>query len=307
LATGTWDDELLDLFSIPRSMLPKIRSSSEVYAESSPAIFGRPIPIAGIAGDQQAALFGQNCTRHGMAKNTYGTGCFMLMNVGNKPQISKHRLLATLAWQIGSKGTPEFALEGSVFIAGAAVQWLRDGLGIIQSSSEVEPLAESVPDNGGVYLVPAFAGLGAPHWDSYARGTILGLTRGTNKGHLARAALEGIAFQVADVLDAMQQDSGIAIEQLRVDGGASTNNLLMQFQADILQSPVVRPKIIETTALGAAFLAGLAVGFWKDVSDIESIWQTDRIFEPRMAASEVAERRDRWREALTRSKEWEKA
>ena len=305
LTTGKWDDELLSLFHIPYSILPTIRSSSEVYGETAAGIFDRPIPIAGIAGDQQAALFGQNCTRHGMAKNTYGTGCFMLMNVGDKPQISKNRLLGTLAWQLGAQAKSQFALEGSVFIAGATVQWLRDGLGIIQSSSEVESLAASVPDSGGVFLVPAFAGLGAPHWDAYARGTILGITRGTNKGHIARAALEGIAFQVADVLDAMQQDSGIAINQLRVDGGASANNLLMQFQADILQAPVVRPKIIETTALGAAFLAGLAVGFWKDHSEIESIWQTDRVFEPQMEMSEVVYRRQRWKKALERSKEWE--
>jgi glycerol kinase len=240
-----------------------------------------------------------------MAKNTYGTGCFMLMNVGDKPQISKHRLLATLAWKLGPLSPPQFALEGSVFIAGAVVQWLRDGLGIIQSSSDIEALAASVSDSGGVFLVPAFAGLGAPHWDAYARGTILGLTRGTNKAHIARAALEGIAFQVADVLDAMQHDSGIQIDQLRVDGGASANNLLMQFQADILQAPVVRPKIIETTALGAAFLAGLAVGYWRDPSDIESIWQSDRVFEPVMSANEAASRREDWKRALDRSKDWE--
>ena len=305
LATGQWDDELLALLNVPRSILPSIRSSSEVYGETEPGVFDRTIPIAGIAGDQQAALFGQNCLRHGMAKNTYGTGCFMLMNVGEKPQISKNRLLATLAWKLGPNSPSQFALEGSVFIAGAAVQWLRDGLGIIQSASEVEALAASVPDSGGIFLVPAFAGLGAPHWDAYARGTILGITRGTTKAHIARAALEGIAFQVADVLDAMQSDSGIGISQLRVDGGASANDLLMQFQADILQAPVVRPRIIETTALGAAFLAGLAVGFWKDPSEIESIWQTDRIFEPSMNANEVIQRRQRWKRALERSKDWE--
>ena len=305
LATGQWDDELLALLNVPRSILPSLRSSSEVYGETEPGVFDRTLPIAGIAGDQQAALFGQNCLRHGMAKNTYGTGCFMLMNVGDKPQISKNRLLATLAWKLGPNSPSMFALEGSVFIAGAAVQWLRDGLGIIQSSSEVEALAASVPDSGGIFLVPAFAGLGAPHWDAYARGTILGITRGTTKAHFARAALEGIAFQVADVLDAMQSDSGIAINQLRVDGGASANNLLMQFQADILQAPVVRPRIIETTALGAAFLAGLAVGFWKDQSEIESIWQTDRVFEPTMNANEVIQRRQRWKKALERSKDWE--
>jgi len=305
LHTGDWDNELLSLLKVPRSMLPTIRSSSEVYGESGPGIFDRPVPISGIAGDQQAALFGQNCLRHGMAKNTYGTGCFMLMNVGDKPQISKHRLLATLAWKLGPMSPSQFALEGSVFIAGAVVQWLRDELGIIQSASDIEALAASVSDSGGVFLVPAFAGLGAPHWDAYARGTILGLTRGTNKAHIARAALEGIAFQVADVLDAMQHDSGIQIDQLRVDGGASANNLLMQFQSDILQAPVVRPKIIETTALGAAFLAGLAVGYWRDPSDIESIWQTDRIFEPIMPANEAANRREQWKRALERSKDWE--
>ncbi len=305
LSTGTWDNELLQLLNVPRSMLPMIRSSSEVYAETASNIFETPIPIAGIAGDQQAALFGQNCRRNGMAKNTYGTGCFMLMNVGSTPPISKHRLLSTLAWQLGPNSKPDFALEGSVFIAGAAVQWLRDGLGIIQSSSEVEALAASVPDNGGVYLVPAFAGLGAPHWDAYARGTIVGLTRGTTKAHLARAALEGIAFQVADVLDAMQLDSGIRIDQLRVDGGAAVNNLLMQFQADLLQAPVIRPKIIETTALGAAFLAGLAVGYWSDLTEIESIWQTERVFEPKMPLTEVTHKRQRWTEALERSKDWE--
>ena len=305
LTTCQWDDQLLALLNVPRSILPSIRSSSEVYGETAAGVFDRTIPVAGIAGDQQAALFGQNCLKHGMAKNTYGTGCFMLMNVGDKPQISKNRLLATLAWKLGPNVPAQFALEGSVFIAGAAVQWLRDGLGIIQSSAEVETLAASVPDSGGVFLVPAFAGLGAPHWDAYARGTILGITRGTTKAHIARAALEGIAYQVADVLDAMQSDSGIGINQLRVDGGAAANNLLMQFQADILQAPVVRPKIIETTALGAAFLAGLAVGFWKNHSEIESIWQADRVFEPAMKASEVIFRRQRWKQALERSMEWE--
>ena len=305
LTTCQWDDQLLALLNVPRLILPSIRSSSEVYGETATGVFDRTIPIAGIAGDQQAALFGQNCLKHGMAKNTYGTGCFMLMNVGDKPQISKNRLLATLAWKLGPNVPAQFALEGSVFIAGAAVQWLRDGLGIIQSSAEVETLAASVPDSGGVFLVPAFAGLGAPHWDAYARGTILGITRGTTKAHFARAALEGIAYQVADVLDAMQSDSGIGINQLRVDGGAAANNLLLQFQADILQAPVVRPKIIETTALGAAFLAGLAVGFWKNHSEIESIWQADRVFEPAMKASEVTFRRQRWKQALERSMEWE--
>ena len=305
LNTAQWDDELLALFDIPRSLLPDIRASSEVYGQTADDLFGGPLKLAGIAGDQQAALFGQNCVSHGMVKNTYGTGCFMLMHIGDQPKPSCHRLLTTTAWKLGSAGKCEFAYEGSIFIAGAAVQWLRDGLGIIKSSNEVENLAKSVPDTGGVYLVPAFAGLGAPHWDPHARGTIVGLTRGTTAAHIARAALEGIAFQVADVLDAMREDCGIPIAQLRVDGGAAANNLLMQFQADLLQAPVVRPKIIETTALGAAYLAGLAVGFWKDTAEIQKVWQTERVFEPSMPKSEVAERRDRWRAALNRAREWE--
>ena len=304
LETGQWDDELLELLGIPRAVLPEIRSTSEVYGESSADCLGAPIPLGGAAGDQQAALFGQNCTSHGMAKNTYGTGCFMLMNIGTQPQRSKLNLLTSVAWRT-SAGL-NYALEGSVFIAGAAIQWLRDGLGIIKSSSEVESLAASVTDSDGVYLVPAFAGLGAPHWDAYARGTIVGLTRGTTSAHLARAALEGIAFQVADVLTAMQSDSGIEIKELRVDGGACANNLLMQFQADILQSPVVRPHVIETTALGAAFFAGLAVGFWGSVDEIQSIWQSERVFEPIMKSDEAARRRARWVEALERSRAWEK-
>ncbi len=304
LETGDWDDELLELLSVPRSVLPEIRSTSEVYGESSAECLGAAIPLGGAAGDQQAALFGQNCTRHGMAKNTYGTGCFMLMNIGEQPQRSKLNLLTSVAWKT-SAGV-NYALEGSVFIAGAAVQWLRDGLGIIKSSSDVEALAASVVDSDGVYLVPAFAGLGAPHWDAYARGTIVGLTRGTTSAHLARAALEGIAFQVADVLTAMESDSGIEIKELRVDGGACANDLLMQFQADILQSPVVRPQVIETTALGAAFFAGLAVGFWGSVEGIQSIWQSERMFEPKMSSDEAARRRARWVEALERSRAWEK-
>ncbi len=250
LHTGDWDDELLQLFQVPRSLLPEVRSSSELYGNTSAELLGSEIPLGGIAGDQQAALFGQSCCSHGMAKNTYGTGCFMLMNVGNKPVQSKNNLLTTVAWRLGKDGPLEYALEGSIFIAGAAVQWLRDGLGIIKRSSDVEALAASVSDSDGVYLVPAFSGLGAPHWDAYARGTIVGLTRGTTAAHIARATLEGIAFQVADVLDAMRQDSGIAIQELRVDGGASANDLLMQFQSDLLQAPVVRPRVIETTALG---------------------------------------------------------
>ena len=303
LCTGAWDDEMLRLLDIPREILPEVRSSSEVYAETAPDVLGTPVRIGGIAGDQQAALFGQNCFERGQAKNTYGTGCFMLMNIGNKPMASQHELITTVAWKCN--GRTEYALEGSVFIAGAVVQWLRDGLGIIKSSADVEKLAASVPDCGGVYFVPAFAGLGAPHWDQYARGSIAGLTRGTTAGHIARAALEGIAFQVADVLDAMRQDSGIQLNQLRVDGGACANNLLMQFQADILGVPVVRPKVIETTALGAAYLAGLAVGFWKDRQSVQASWQPEHTFEPAMSTDEIVQRRGRWTEALKRAREWE--
>jgi len=298
---GDWDEELLGILGVPRALLPELRSSSEVYGETT--LLGQPIKIAGIAGDQQAALFGQNCFEPGMAKNTYGTGCFLLMNVGSEPRISKNRLITTVAW--GIDGKTEYALEGSVFIGGAVVQWLRDGLGIIETSAEVEQLAATVPSSGGVYLVPAFAGLGAPFWDQYARGTITGITRGTTRAHLARAALDGIAFQVADVLEAMKQDSGVAMSALRVDGGASANDMLMQFQADILQAPVVRPKVIETTALGAAYLAGLATGFWKDRSALTSSWQVDRTFEPQMSADKAAHRRDRWHQALNRARDWE--
>ena len=303
LRTGTWDEDLLGLLNVPGEVLPVIRASSEVYGESAPGLFDAPIRIAGMAGDQQAALFGQNCFKRGLAKNTYGTGCFMLMNIGNEPTPSRHQLLTTVAWKQGTRS--EFALEGSVFIGGAVVQWLRDGLGLIKTSAEIEALAASVPDSAGVYLVPAFAGLGAPYWDQYARGSMAGLTRGTKAGHIARAALEGIAFQVADVLDVMKQDSGIDLGELRVDGGASCNNLLMQFQADILRVPVVRPKIVETTALGAAYLAGLATGFWKDNSEVQKSWQLDRRFEPAASADEAAHRRARWSEALKRSREWE--
>jgi glycerol kinase len=303
LHTGDWDEELLGVLDVPRAVLPQIRSSSEVYGQTAGDVFESAVPIAGIAGDQQAALFGQNCFSRGFAKNTYGTGCFMLMNLGPQPAASKNQLITTVAWQI--KGQTDFALEGSVFIGGAVVQWLRDGLGLIKSSAEIEKLAATVPDCGGVYLVPAFAGLGAPHWDQYARGTITGLTRGTTSAHIARAALEGIAFQVADVLDVMVEDSGVTMPELRVDGGASANNLLMQFQADILQVPVVRPTIIETTALGAAYLAGLATGFWKNRDALGHAWQVDRTFEPQMSADQAAHRRKRWAAALRRAKDWE--
>lgn len=303
ISSGTWDDELLKLLDVPRELLPRVCASSEIVGETSAELFGSPIPISGIAGDQQAALFGQNCLERGLAKNTYGTGCFMLMNIGTSPAPSKHNLLTTAAWK--RDGRIDYALEGSVFIAGAVVQWLRDGLGLIKSSSEVETLARTVRDSGGVYFVPAFAGLGAPHWDQYARGTIAGLTRGTTAGHLARAALEGIAFQVADVLDAMRQDSGLPLNELRVDGGASSNNLLMQFQADLLGVPVVRPRIVETTALGAAYLAGLGVGYWPNVNALKSVWQVDRLFEPKMSADERAQRRACWNQALDRARNWE--
>lgn len=299
-----WDDDLLKLFEIPREILPEVRPSSEVYAHSLPELLGGPIAIAGIAGDQQAALFGQNCMADGMAKNTYGTGCFMLMNIGRQPRVSANKLLTTVAWQLNRQEPSDYALEGSIFIAGAAVQWLRDGLGIIQRSSDVESLARTVSDSGGVFVVPAFSGLGAPHWDSYARGTIVGITRGTTAAHIARATLESIAFQVADVLDAMRKDSGIAMHELRVDGGASANDLLMQFQADVLQAPVVRPKIIETTALGAAYLAGLAVGYWKNLDELRQVWQAARVFEPLMSSDEVLQRRSQWSRALDRSRDW---
>jgi glycerol kinase len=303
IASGEWDDELLKVFGVPRSMLPEVRSSSEVYGDT--ALLGAPIPIAGIAGDQQAALFGQACTQPGMAKNTYGTGCFMLMNTGTKRITSKNNLLTTVAWRIA--GRTEYALEGSIFIAGAVVQWLRDGLEFFRASPEVEALAASVTDSGGVYLVPAFAGLGAPHWDQYARGTIVGLTRGTTKAHIARAALEGIALQTMDVLKAMEADAGIKLKQLRVDGGASANDLLMQLQADLLGVPVVRPKVAETTALGAAYLAGLAVGFWKSRADIARQWQADKRFAPAMKAAARKTIAKGWERALGRAKAWEEA
>jgi glycerol kinase len=298
---GDWDDELLKIFGVPRSMLPEVKDSSGVFGET--ALFGGSIPVAGIAGDQQSALFGQVCTKPGMVKNTYGTGCFMLMNTGTKPIASKNKLLTTVAWRID--GRMEYALEGSVFIAGAAIQWLRDGLGIIKKSTDVEALAASVPDTGGVYLVPAFAGLGAPHWDAYARGTLVGMTRGTTAAHIARAALEGISLQVMDILKAMEADAGIKLKELRVDGGACVNNLLMQMQCDLLGVPVVRPKVNETTALGAACLAGLAVGFWKNVADIAKHWQVDRKFKPTMKAAVRAKITAEWDRALDRAKGWE--
>jgi len=304
LDSGTWDDRLLEIFRIPRSVLPEIRNTSEPLGVTASDFLGSAIPVGSAVGDQQAALFGQNCTKHGMAKNTYGTGCFMLMNIGATPQRSKQRLLTSVAWRTAAG--MQYALEGSVFIAGAAVQWLRDGLSLIKSSGDIEPLARQVPDSDGVFLVPAFAGLGAPHWDAYARGTIIGLTRGTTAAHLARAALEGIAYQVADVLSTMELDTGIQISQLRVDGGASANDLLMQFQSDILQAPVVRPRVIETTALGAAYLAGLAVGFWKDVAELEALWQAEHVFEPQISAARASRLRARWCEALDRSRAWEK-
>ncbi len=301
---GCWDQELLDVFGIPPSMLPDVGSSSEVYAEVAASEGPLGAPIAGIAGDQQAALFGQACHERGLAKNTYGTGCFMLLNTGADPVPSRHRLLTTIGWR--RNGSTTYALEGSVFIGGAVVQWLRDGLGIVKSAVEIEPLARSVADSGGVWLVPAFAGLGAPHWDPYARGTIIGITRGTTAGHVARAALEGIAHQVADVLDAMREDAGLEIHELRVDGGAATNDLLMQFQADILGVPLVRPEVTETTALGAAYLAGLAVGFWKSDADIASNWRAERRFEPGMAESRVTALRSRWAEAVGRAGGWDR-
>jgi glycerol kinase len=300
--TLQWDDELLRLFRVPASMLPAVKASSEIYGRAETAGLAG-IPVAGVAGDQQAALFGQMCLAPGMSKNTYGTGCFLLQNAGTKPPSSRNQLVATVAWQVN--GRTEYALEGSVFIGGAVVQWLRDGLQIIRKASDVEALAASVPDNGGVYLVPAFAGLGAPHWDPFARGTIAGITRGTSGGHIARAALESIAFQVADLLDAMRADSGIALAELRVDGGAAANNLLMQIQADLLGVPVVRPAVTETTALGAAYLAGLASGFWASEAAISGQWKVDRRFEPQVKSDAARARRERWSAAVERAKRWE--
>lgn len=300
--TMDWDKELLDLFTIPESMLPKVKQSSEVYGETATTLFASKIPIAGIAGDQQAALFGQMCVDEGMAKNTYGTGCFLLMNTGDKPVISKNNLVSTVAWKINGKVS--YALEGSVFVGGAAIQWLRDGLGIIKNSAESETLAASVEDNGGVYFVPALTGLGAPYWDQYARGAILGITRGTSAAHIARAALEGIAFQVYDLLSAMEADAGKKSKELRVDGGAVSNNALMQFQSDIFGSNVVRPRIMETTALGAAYLAGLAVGYWENIDELKQQWSVDRKFEPQMESDKAEKLLRYWKKALERSRGW---
>lgn len=301
IETLNWDEELLKLFDIPKSLLPQVASSSEVYGYTSGQILSSVVPIAGIAGDQQAALFGQMCTKKGMAKNTYGTGCFLLMNIGSKPIFSKNNLVTTIAWKIGDKVT--YALEGSVFIGGAVIQWLRDELGIIKTAAEVERLATSVKDSDGVYLVPAFSGLGAPHWNPYARGSLLGLSRGTNVAHIARAALEGIAFQVTDVLTAMQSDSQIEVKELRVDGGASANNFLMQTQANFINATTVRPEVIETTALGAAYLAGLAVGFWPSIEEIAEQWQLDTIFKP-IGDDRVKQSLREWKRAVETTKFW---
>lgn len=277
--TLEWDQELLDLFEVPKSMLPQVRSSSEIYGETSGQLLGTKVPIAGIAGDQQSALFGHVCTKPGMVKNTYGTGCFMLMNIGDKPMVSQNNLITTIAWKIGDN--VQYALEGSIFIAGAVVQWLRDELKIISSAPEIEELAAKVEDSGGVYMVPAFAGLGAPHWNQYARGSIFGITRGTNRSHIARAALESIAFQTMEVLKSMESDSGIEIKELRVDGGATQNDLLLQFQSDILNTSVVRPEVTEVTAIGAAYLAGLAAGFWENIDEIQKQWKINKRYEPK--------------------------
>ncbi|QHE93105.1 glycerol kinase GlpK [Pandoraea fibrosis] len=300
--TLAWDDELLALLGVPRSMLPEVRSSSEVFGHTATPLFSVPVPIAGIAGDQQAALFGQMCLSPGMVKNTYGTGCFMVMNTGSQPQASRHNLLTTVAWKIGER--VDYALEGSIFIGGAVVQWLRDGLGIIRHSRDVEALATSVPDADGVVLVPAFAGLGAPHWQPHARGTLFGATRGTTAAHVARAALDSIAFQTLDVLRAMEADAGLHVSELRVDGGAAANDLLMQWQADLLGADVVRPKVIETTAAGAAYLAGLAVGFWPDIDTLQRQWQLQRRFSRKLSESDVTRAVSGWQRAVRAAKVW---
>ncbi len=305
IKTLQWDDELLKVLAVPRAMLPEVCPSSHIYGETDPALFGRAIPIAGDAGDQQAATFGQACFEPGSAKNTYGTGCFMLLNIGNQPRMSQHKLLTTVGWQVGGQTT--YCLEGAVFIAGAVVQWLRDGLGVIKSSVDVERLAASVHDSDGVVVVPAFVGLGAPYWDPYARGAIFGLTRGSTAAHIARAAVESMAFQSKDLLEAMRADAGLPLAMLKVDGGASVNNGLMQFQADILNAAVRRPVVAETTALGAAYLAGLAVGYWQDLADVARNWALDREFKPQMAAADRDARYAQWQEAVKRSLAWAKA
>jgi glycerol kinase len=295
--TLEWDQELLDLLEIPRSMMPSVRSSSEVYGYTKTTIFAHEVPIAGMAGDQQAALFGQMCTEPGAVKNTYGTGCFLLMNTGEKPILSRNNLLTTVAWKIGDK--VNYALEGSIFVGGSVVQWLRDGLGIIRSSSEVEALAASVPDNGGVYFVPALTGMGAPYWDQYAHGVICGITRGTSAAHIARAALEGIAFQTMDIVRAMEKDADVKLAELKVDGGASRNNLMMQFQADVLNTSVIRPQVTETTAMGACYLAGLAVGYWSSLDEIKAQWQVERKFTP--SGEDMEPARKGWADAISRT------
>ncbi|HCD9235728.1 glycerol kinase GlpK [Elizabethkingia anophelis] len=302
IRTMDWDDDLLKLFNIPRAILPEVKQSSEVYGETSTTLFSTKIPIAGVAGDQQAALFGQMCTKPGMVKNTYGTGCFLLMNTGNEAVYSKNNLLTTVAWKIN--GEVSYALEGSVFVGGAAIQWLRDGLKIIHDSSEVSTLAETVEDNGGVYFVPALTGLGAPYWDQYARGTIIGVTRGTTDGHIARATLEGIAFQVYDIVKAMEADAETQSTELRVDGGASASNLLMQIQSDLFGFKIIRPKTLETTALGAAYLAGLAVGFWESIDEIQSQWIIEKEFTPKEDKTKIDNMVSFWHKAVKRSQAW---
>lgn len=300
--TLEWDKELLALFDIPESMLPEVRDSSEIYCDTATTLFSTKIPISGIAGDQQAALFGQLCTEPGMVKTTYGTGCFMMTNTGDKPIVSKNNLLTTVAWRIAGRAT--YALEGSVFVGGAVVQWLRDALHVVGSSAETEKLAVSVPDNGGVYFVPALTGLGAPYWDQYARGTIVGITRGTTAAHLARAALEGVAYEVYDIMGAMAGDVGALSKEMRVDGGAVANDFLMQFQADICRGEVLRPVVLESTAMGAAFLAGLAVGYWRDIADLQKIWKLDRAFGPSIPEEKAEKLLHDWHRAVKRSEGW---
>ncbi len=297
IKTLEWDKELLELLDIPESMMPRVKSSSEVYGHTKTTLFAHEVPIAGIAGDQQAALFGQMCTEPGSVKNTYGTGCFLLMNTGETPIMSKNNLLTTIAWKIGN--TVNYALEGSIFVGGSVVQWLRDGLGVIRSSSEVEALAASVPDNGGVYFVPALTGMGAPYWDQYAKGVVCGITRGTTAAHVARAALEGIAFQTMDIVNAMEKDARVKLAELKVDGGASRNNLMMQFQSDILDTAVIRPRVTETTAMGAAYLAGLAVGFWGSLDEIKQQWQAERTFSP--SGADMSAAKAGWADAIRRT------